>query len=77
VFIIILLLVLVMLIALLVGMPLFKNRQYRELLVAGGITMMGLAISLIQVLELPLPNPTEVIGVIFQPAVKLLETLLK
>ena len=64
-------------IALLVGMPLFRFQMYRELTVVGLITMLGRAVSVIQIFDLPVPNPTHVIGLIFEPVVKIMQTMLK
>ncbi len=65
------------LIAWLTAYPLFKQKLYGELIVTMGITMLALAISLIQLYDLPIINPTDVLGIIFKPVVSFVGNLLK
>jgi len=71
------LLITVSLIAWLIAYPLFKQKMYGELIVTMGITILALAVSLIQLYKLPIINPTDVLGIIFKPVVSFVGNLLK
>ncbi|MBO8169145.1 MAG: hypothetical protein H0Z35_08185 [Thermoanaerobacteraceae bacterium] len=64
-------------IVVLVGIPVYYNKLYGELLVAAGITLLGVVIALIQIFNLPVLNLTDVLGMLFYPAVKFMKSLLK
>lgn len=55
---------------------LIKKKMWRELAAFGVLMLIGMFYSYGQILDLPLPNPTEGIMAIFKPVSQYLEKLL-
>lgn len=55
---------------------LIKKRMWRELAAFLGLLIIGMIYSYGQVLDLPLPNPTDLIMAIFKPVSQYLEKIL-
>lgn len=77
IFMLLVLLLVLGIIVVLVGIPVYYNKLYGELLVAAGITLLGVVIALIQIFNLPVLNLTDVLGMLFYPAVKFMKSWLK
>lgn len=52
---------------------LVKKKMWRELLAFSGYLLLGLALSLPQVMGIKVPNPTKVIEALFKPLAELLK----
>ncbi|MCL6610798.1 MAG: hypothetical protein K6T66_04565 [Peptococcaceae bacterium] len=55
---------------------LIRKKMWRELAAFGVLLIIGMIYSFGQVLDLPLPNPTEGIMAVFEPVSRYLEKLL-
>lgn len=53
--------------------PLIKKKQWRELAAFGVLFGIGTAISILQIIDVKLPNPADFIWKIFEPLVEWIE----
>jgi hypothetical protein len=65
------------LIAFLEGRPLWGKKQTKELIVFSSFLMIGVCLYVGSILDLPIPNPTDIIGNLVKPISKPIVTWIK
>jgi hypothetical protein len=65
------------LIAYLEGRPLWKKKKIKELIVFSSILLIGVFLYVGNILDLPIPNPTDIIGNLVKPISKPIITWIK
>ncbi len=56
--------------------PLFKQKKWRDITVFSVLLLIGMIYSYGQILDMPLPNPTDAINAVFRPIGNYVNSLL-